>query len=459
MSVRRSLFVLLLLMMLLPTWVFFSRANPPEMSEAPTTLQEYRVERGDLDVNITAVGRIESDQQSRLSFLSGGRVAAVRFDVGDRVMEGDVLAELDSEAQQIAYDQASLALEAAEVQKQRLLDGADEGQIRIAQANLDAARSAAASIAGVVSADQIRALELAYQQALVAVEDANRARTTAPGEQPPEAYQLLEARIGQAAFNAEIARLQLEQARSGAPAGQRAAAQARVEQAQAELDRLLAGATQPEIDRADALIAQQQIQLDQAAAALERTRLTAPFDGIVTAVNVDEGGLALPGVAAFELTDTDPLRLTVQVDEIDIRQIQADMPARVRVDALPGLELGATLERVALLGTNSGGIVSYDVLVRLDDLDSRVRVGMTAEASVTVESRRDVVVVPNLYIRLERQTGRAFVNLVREDVTLEEVEVVLGLQGQDQSEIVSGLNEGDVIAVDLSADDISLFGG
>jgi HlyD family secretion protein/macrolide-specific efflux system membrane fusion protein len=84
---------------------------------------------------------------------------------------------------------------------------------------------------------------------------------------------------------------------------------------------------------------------------------------------------------------------------------------------------------------------------------------MTAEAAVIVDERQSVVMVPNQFIRLDRETGRAYVNLMGEDSSLEEIAIELGLQGQDSSEVVAGLNSGDVIALDLSADRISFFGG
>jgi hypothetical protein len=71
-----------------------------------------------------------------------------------------------------------------------------------------------------------------------------------------------------------------------------------------------------------------------------------------------------------------------------------------------------------------------------------------------------VLVIPNIYIRLDRQADRAFVNVMRADGTLEEdVEITLGLRGQNSSEVLSGVSEGDVLAVDLTGDQISLFGG
>lgn len=459
MSVRRSLVVMLLLVFALPVAVFNLRANPPQAAQPQRQIQEYTVETGDIAVNVTAVGRIEPDQTIRLSFPTGGRITALRFEAGDQVAAGDLLAEVENESQQIALAQAELTLMMAQMQKDRLLQGADAGQIRIAQANLDAARAAAASAANAVSAADIRTLELAYQQALAAYDAAVAARTTAPGDQPQAAYDLLDARIGQASFNAEIARLQLEQARTGANSAQRGALSARVRQAQAELDRLLAGPTQAEIDRADAQIAQAQTQVDQARAALERTRIVAPFDGVIASINAQVGGIALPSVPIIEIIDPDPLRLSIQVDEIDIRQIRAGMDATVRLDALPGVELPANLERIGLVGVNQAGIVSYDVAVRLNGSDPRVRIGMTAEASIVVERRENVLVVPNQFIRLDRQRGRAFVNRLLPDGSLNEVEVTLGLQSQDRSEIRSGVAIGDTLAVDLSGDSLSLFGG
>lgn len=459
MSVRRSLIFMLVLIVVLPAAAFTLRANPPQAAQPQRQLQEYTVGLGDVAVSVTAVGRIEPDQTIRLSFPTGGRITALRFEVGDQVVAGDLLAEIENEPQQIALAQADLALMMAQMQKERLLQGADAGQIRIAQANLDAARAAAASAASAVSAADIRTLELAYQQALAAYDAAVAARTTAPGDQPQAAYDLLDARIGQASFNAEIARLQLEQARTGAPAGQRNALNARVRQAQAELDRLLAGPTQAEIDRADAQIAQAQTQVDQARAALDRTRIVAPFDGVIASINAQVGGLALLSVPIIEIIDPDPLRLSILVDEIDIRQIRAGMDAVVRLDALPGVELPATLERIGLVGVNQAGIVSYEVAVRLNGSDPRVRIGMTAEASIVVERRENVPVVPNQFIRLDRQRGRAFVNRLLPDGSLNEVEVALGLQGQDRSEIRSGVAIGDALAVDLSGDSLSLFGG
>ena len=86
-----------------------------------------------------------------------------------------------------------------------------------------------------------------------------------------------------------------------------------------------------------------------------------------------------------------PLHLTVQVDEIDVRQISVGLPATVKLDALPDVQLPATVEDVALVPNNDSGIVSYDATIRLESDNAHVRVGMTADAAMVVESHRECV--------------------------------------------------------------------
>lgn len=458
MSVRRSIIVLALVTLALPIVVFALRANRSADVSPSQNLQRYTVARGDVELTVTALGTVQADQVTRLSFASGGRVVELPVAVGAAVQAGDLLARLDDTAQQISYEQAALGLELARLRKEQLLAGADEFQIRAAEASVESAQGAVNAILNAVSDEDLRAAELQYQQAQQALEDATQARATAAGGQSDATYALLDARVGQASFNAEIARLQLEQLRNGS-APDLNAAYARVTQAQRELERLLAGPAQADLDRADAQIAQAQLQVDDAQMGLDRLRLTAPFDGVMTAISAEIGSLAAPGLPVVEIADLQPLRLTVQVDEIDVRQIEAAMPARVQVDALPGVTLAATLERIALVASNDNGIVNYDVRVRLDEGDPRVRVGMTAEAAVVVQSRQDALVVPNQYIRLDRARNQAFVNRLNEDDTLREVEVTLGLQGEASSEVVGGLDEGDIIAINLAGDAIPGLGG
>lgn len=458
MKVYRSLLVLTVVLLALPLIAFRLRITESPAPIPERNIQEYTVVRGDVDVTVSAIGRVEPDEVVRATFSTAGRVIDVLVQVGDFVQAGDVLARLDDGVQQIAVSQRQLALNVAELQQERLLSGPDATQLAIAQANVDAARGAVAAAAGTVSSEQIRAAELQYQAAQQAALDAQTARSTAAGGQSEQAYQLLDARVGQASFNQEIARLQLESLQSGGSSAQISVAQARLTQAEAEYARLMAGPTQSDIDRTQALIDQARLDLEAAQAALARTELIAPLSGVITRINAEVGALVAPGLPVVEIADLDPLQLSIQVDEIDVRAIAAGMPAQIRFDALPDVRAVGTIEQIALLAENVGGIVNYDVRVRLDEYDPRIRVGLTADASFVVERREDTLVVPNAFIRIDRRAGAAFVNQIANSGELVEIPVTLGLQGGDVSEVVSGLAEGDVIVVDLAADQIGLFG-
>ena len=177
--------------------------------------------------------------------------------------------------------------------------------------------------------------------------------------------------------------------------------------------------------------------------------LLTPYDGVIGTLNAEVGSLVAPSVPLVTLVDISPLRLTVEVDEVDIRLIESGLPVRVRLDALPDNIINATVTRISDAGTVTGGIVTYNVEIELSDEDNRARVGMTADATIVIEQATDAVFVPNSYIRLDRFTNEAFVNVLQEDNTVREVQVTLGLQGQENSEVRAGIAEGELVVITL----------
>ncbi len=465
MSVRRSLFVLLIVVLILPVWFFNSQVRRPLRAdvERVSNLQLYEVRPADVALSVSAIGRLEAEEVASLSFLVPGRVATLLVQQDDYVLQGDVLAELDNTLQRIAYEQATLNLERTRLDMQDMLEP-DETQITLAEAAVNSAWGAYNSVVNSVTDGDIRSAELAYEQAVEAIDIARRARDGVGGLFGGDSIQWEQAnaRYGEATFNAEIARLQAEQLRTSTAPGATAAYRG-VLQAQAELERVKAGPPPVQIEAAEISIRQAENQVDRAETAFNRTRLIAPFDGVISTLNAEVGALVAPGVDVVQLADVSPLRLTIQVDEIDLGLIAVGMPVRVELDALPDVEFPARLQSIAPISSNSGGIVNYAVGVTLEVEDPRARVGMTAEATIIIEESTDVLTVPNLYIRLERDavnnTERAFVNVLQDDNTLQEVEIELGLRGQESSEVISGLQANDLIAIDPSGGGLSSFIG
>ena len=257
--------------------------------------------------------------------------------------------------------------------------------------------------------------------------------------------------VGASEAQQDAAQAQLNQLLSGASDEQLQAAQANVgaleaqrNAAQAQLDLLLAGASVNQVAAAQASVDQAQVALDKAVADLDKAALTAPFDGIVTQVNVKPAQLAPATLPAVIVEDMSELRIEVDVDEIDVARIVEGQDVTMRVDALPGVLISGHVKRVAPAASRIGGVVVYQVTIVLDDTDLPLRVGMSATADITTQKLENVLLVPNWAIRIDRVTGNTFVNLLAVDA-VKEAEVRIGVRGEDFSQVLSGLEEGDVV--------------
>jgi HlyD family secretion protein len=463
MPIRRLLVIFTLLTVAVPFGFFYLEANPPQSEEGSggvtTNIQYYAVNPGTVEAVVSAVGTVEAQDIVDVSFTTGGRVTEVYVREGDYVQEGALLMRVQNDLQRIAYDQAVLNLELAEIDLADLSGPPDADNVAIAEANVDAAYGNYQASLTTAPQGDIDAADLRVEQAQAAYDAAVERRIYGGDFTSEEAVTLADAQIGAASFDLEIARLTAQDLRSGNSAQAQSAYQGYLQRV-AELERVLAGPDPLEIEQAEVRVTQAMAAMESAELALSKTELRAPFTGVISDVYVEPGAIVSPGAQTIRMVDVEPLSLTIQIDEIDIGLIEPGMPVSVEVDALPNQFFDGRLTKIALTGVQSaGGIVNYDAEVELVGTDPRIRIGMTAEANIIVEQSEGVLYAPNAFIRLDRRQNKAFVQLVGENNEFEEREVALGLRGANTSEITSGLNEGDIIAADLSGNQFQLFGG
>ena len=388
MSVRRTLFLLALITVTIPIAVgSLGASQPPTSNTEPIAPDVAQREARTQEVNavetapsVSALGTIEANEVAQLSFLTAGEIAEVLVEVGDEVSVGDVLVQLDRTASQIAYDQAVLNMERAEISLQELYE-VDEIALTSAQASITSAQGSYSSVANAVSPEQIAAAELRYQSALTAYNAEAQARSNMNGSS--EEIALQDAAVGAASFNLEIARLELDSLQNPSNANLWAAS-ANINEAQLELEQLLAGPTQAQIDSAELAVQRAEAALIDAETALLRTQLMAPIAGVVTAVNVEPRDAVSAATLVVEISDLSQLWLVAPVHELDVSQIAEGMSASVRLDALPNTEIAATVETISWLGIETNDIINYDTWFALATNDSQVRLGMTGEATVEV---------------------------------------------------------------------------
>lgn len=193
-----------------------------------------------------------------------------------------------------------------------------------------------------------------------------------------------------------------------------------------------------------------QAQLKMQESVLERSQLRAPFAGVVAEINGEVGEYITPsppGVAtppAVDLIDTSCLYATAPIDEVDAAALKLGMPVTITLDAFRGREFKGVLTRIAPYVMDlEKQARTVDVDVRFDQVPDEVAllIGYSADVTIILESRPRVLRVPsealisNKHIWvLDAATG-----------LLHKREVKTGIGNFTYTEIVSGLNEGDLV--------------
>lgn len=421
-----------------------AQSNPGGTSNAQSAIKRATVDRGEVSLTASATGKIVITQQSNLSFQQSGQVKEILVSEGQQVKAGQVLARADDTAQQAAFAKANDAVTAADVALQKLLRPVDAGNIAKAEANVKSAQASYSAKANSVNLNTIKSYELQVQKAQSAADAAEQNRIRAGGQYANDDpnYQKSVAQVGQAQMNVQIAQLQLAQAQQGSSL---LSATAQITYQQALLAQLKAGPTQTEIEAAQASLVAAQLQRDQAQHNLDKTQLVAPFDGVISSISIKVGQVS--SSTAMVISNTDALSADINVDESDIGAIQVGQSVKLTLDALSGVTLSGKVEQIADTADTSASVITYVVRVALDQTKAAIKPGMTASATFQVQDLKNVLRVPNEYLKTDNTTKQPTVTLVNPNGTLTTVPVKLGVQGSDYSQVLEGLNEGETIVL------------
>ncbi len=470
-------------------WFAYQRfvVEPQAAAQAPS-YETVAVERGNILSTVSATGSIEPQAEVSLLFRAAGTVSNVLVAVGEAVAEGQLLAELDITDQTLALAQAQVSQEISAAQLKKLEAPPDPLDVAAAQAAVEVAQAGVASAEAALSSAQVGYQDLLagptnaqqtinesqLRQAEIALNQAQQAYNKIK-DQPDAGMFPQAAELQQATVNYEVAKAQVAKTEETATQAQLAQglnqiaqaqsalrqAQAQVVNAQNNLSDLLAGPKQEDIDIARAQVRQAQLSQLQAENSLANSRIVAPFDGVVSQINVKQGEQSTGGLPAVVLTDLDGFTMKVLVDEIDVRQVAVGQPVRLSIDALPDAEITGKVTEISPTAANVNNVVAYEVTIVPDPTDAPLRAGMSATAIITTAEVDDVVLIPNRFITLDRDTGKAYVyKMVANQPALQEVE--LGMRNERESQVLAGLDAGDTLALvtQTGAEQLrALFGG
>jgi HlyD family secretion protein len=366
-----------------------------------------KVERGNLRNTVTATGTLQAVTTVQVGSQASGTISALYADFNSLVKKGQVVAQLDPAVAKAQVDQsrANLQQARASLQQAQAAVANSRAGVSDAQAKALAARSTVqnnqAGVSGaeanvaVLKAQQDDALSFLKQQealvqsGVIAQRELDVAKTS---------YVTAEARYDQAVAQLNQAKLsQQSSASSGV-----AQSQAQVQQSQAQVQQ-----SQAQVQQAQAQVQQAEAALQLAEVNLSHTTITSPIDGIVVSRDVNVGQTVAASLSAPTLftiaNDLTQMQIIANIDQADIGLVEQAKSVKFSVDAFPGKDFDGKIQQMRLNPQNVQNVVTYNVVIDVNNPEQKLKPGMTANLIITIDERNNVLKVPNAALRFTPQ--------------------------------------------------------
>lgn len=398
-------------------YYYYQNHTAKAAASQPAT-SSYTVARGNIFQAVASTGRVVSNLDVEIKCKASGQIIELPYtDVSQKVTKDSLIVQVDPIDQQRAVRQAEVELE----QSQAKLDQAKQN-LAVAEQSLVTARmrndtllKSTESNAKDAKAKAQRRREL-FEQKLTSPEELQAAETAAT--------------MADAEFQ-----------------------NAKTAQAELKTQELSLEVKRKDVKLAEAMVENDQIALATAKQRLSDTTVTAPMDGVVSALNVQKGQIIASGVTnvaggttVMTLSDLSRVFVLASVDESDIGKVQVDQSAFITADAFPGQRFRGKVVRVATKGVNVSNVVTFEVKVEVvSDNKALLKPEMTANVQIVAASKQDVLVAP--VTAVTRKAGKTLATVEKPGGGTDERPVTVGLTDGEKYEIVSGLSEGDVVTL------------
>lgn len=236
-------------------------------------------------------------------------------------------------------------------------------------------------------------------------------------------------------------------------------------------------------EKAKAAYEQSQASMVKVRRNLEYATITSPIDGVVINKVVEEGQTVAAGFETPTLftiaADLTKMQVIADVDEADIGNVKEEQRVQFTVDAYPNdtfegvvqqVRLGESDDSSSSTSTSSSSVVTYEVVITADNPDLKLKPRLTANVTIFTMEEENVLLVPNKALRFipepklmetlglqvndnsaNIKKGEKFV-WVKENNVLVTKAITVGVSNNNYTEILGGLNEGEVVAVDLESE-------
>jgi len=185
---------------------------------------------------------------------------------------------------------------------------------------------------------------------------------------------------------------------------------------------------------------------------ITKTRMLAPFDCTVLTRPVSLGQ-TVSGAAGFNsgteimtIANLNDMVVNAHINQADVVRLQPGQKVEIQVESLPGLKLDGRVERIAPQATIRNNIKGFATRIQIQNMDPRVRPGMTATLTIPVASVTNALAVPLAAVFTEE--GQRFV-LIKNGPNIERREITVGIFDYQYAEVQSGLKAGEVVLMEM----------
>ncbi|HEU0173751.1 MAG TPA: efflux RND transporter periplasmic adaptor subunit [Blastocatellia bacterium] len=344
--------------------------------------EEYitaKVERGVIRNTVSATGTLQAVTTVQVGTQVSGTIAELYADFNTVVKKGQLVAKLDPRV----YE-AQLASQRANLEQARANLADAEAKVLAAKSTIENQRAGVSSANANLAAlkaqrddaqNLLRRQEALSKSGLIPDRDLEATRT---------GYNAAEARYKQADAQLDQARVS-EQMSAGSGLAQ---AEAQVKQAKAQVQQIQASLKMAEVN-------------------LSYTTISSPIDGIVVSRNVDKGQTVAASLQAPTLftiaNDLTQMQVIANIDQADIGVINQSNRVNFTVDAFPGHNFGGTINQIRLSPQNVQNVITYNVVIDVQNPELKLKPGMTANLTLTIAERQDTLKIPNAALRFRPQ--------------------------------------------------------
>jgi HlyD family secretion protein len=360
----------------------------PNRTIDPSKLAE--VERGDLARVVVATGKIQPLSKAEIKSKASGIVKKIYVDYGDRVKQGQILAELDKIQLEAVKRESEANMQAAEAAR-------DSSKATLARNKVDA------------EGPDVPFLKLSMERAEHEYREGVVSKSVV--EDAQKNYQM--------GLNKQVS-------------------------AQTNLT-----VSKADIAKSEAQVAQAKAALENAEEDLKNSTIVSPIDGLVLSRDVNVGDavssiliLGSQATPIMTLGDVSEVYVQGKVDESDIGKVYLNQPARIVVESFKDKKFVGKVTKISPLGKEKDNVTTFEVRVSISNPTGELKANMSANAEIMLEEKKNVLMVPEAALIYDKER-KASIEIPdpKSDKGKKKLSVQLGISNGVKTEILQGLNE------------------